>query len=60
MKDCNFWIHKNKIGTGRVVAWSKLGITNSFTLESSAFGYSVCNDNSSTEFKISDYFEIGE
>lgn len=50
MRDCNFRIHKHKIGTGRVVAWSKLGITNSFTLESSAFGYSVCNDNSSTEF----------
>jgi hypothetical protein len=27
------------MGTGRIVVWDQFGVTNSFTLESSFFGY---------------------
>jgi len=58
--DCNFRIHKWKVGTGRVVAWNKLGITNSYTLESSFYGYSLSNNYETTEFSLQNFFEIGE
>lgn len=60
MKDCNFRIHKNKIGTGWVVAWNKLGISNSFTLETSFLGHSVGNDFDTDEFGFPEFIEIGE
>jgi hypothetical protein len=37
--DCTFRIEKSKLGTGRIVVWNDFGVTNSFTLESSLFGY---------------------
>lgn len=37
-KDCSFGVQKSKKSTGRVVAFSELGIPNSFTLEASFCG----------------------
>ena len=37
--DCLFRIENSKQRTARVVVWKELGITNSFTFESSFFGY---------------------
>ena len=36
---CTFWIEKSKLGTGRIVVWNEFGVTNSFTLESSIYGF---------------------
>ena len=36
--DCSFAIQKSKESTARVVMWKELGITNSYTLESSFCG----------------------
>mmetsp|Transcript_33178 Transcript_33178/g.32575 ORF Transcript_33178/g.32575 Transcript_33178/m.32575 type:complete len:89 (+) Transcript_33178:1234-1500(+) len=33
--DCSFAVQKSKESTARVVMWKELGITNSYTLESS-------------------------
>ncbi|CAG9318299.1 unnamed protein product [Blepharisma stoltei] len=38
-KDCRFSVSADKMGTGRVVVWKELRITNSFTLETSFYGY---------------------
>lgn len=57
-KDCKFCVENDKKRTARVVIWNELGITNSFTLESSTYGYlrgeDVC------PYTIEDYFAIGE
>lgn len=39
--DCRFMVKKDKQGTGRVVVWKEFSITNSFTLETSMFGYRI-------------------
>jgi hypothetical protein len=36
--DCSFAVQKSKESTARVVTWKELGITNSYTLESSFWG----------------------
>ena len=36
--DCAFAVQKSKEGTGRVVGWKELGITNCYTLESTFCG----------------------
>ena len=36
--DCAFSVQRQKEGTGRVVGWKELGVTNSFTLEASFCG----------------------
>ena len=36
--DCSFVVQKSKESTARVVAWKELGITNTYTLESSFCG----------------------
>lgn len=38
-KDCRFSVRPDKFGTGRVVVWSEMKVTNSFTLETSFHGY---------------------
>lgn len=43
-KDCRFRIEPDKLGTGRVVVWKELGITNSFTLETSFHGASCAGE----------------
>ena len=40
LDECRFKVSEDKMSTARVVAWSELKITNSFTLETSFFGYS--------------------
>ncbi len=57
-KDCKFSVESDKQRTARVVLWKELGITNSFTLESSCFGY-VRGEEIRT-FKVEDYYTIGE
>ena len=39
--DCRFMVKPDKQGTGRVVVWKEFGITNSFTLETSLYGYKI-------------------
>ncbi|CAG9321202.1 unnamed protein product [Blepharisma stoltei] len=38
-KDCRFNVQQDKLGTGRVVVWNELKVTNSFTLETSFYGF---------------------
>ncbi len=39
LKSCHFKVTEDKLGTGRVVNWNEFDITNSFTFETSYFGY---------------------
>ena len=39
--DCRFMVKPDKQGTGRVVVWKEFGITNSFTLETSMYGFQI-------------------
>lgn len=39
LKSCHFKVTEDKLGTGRVVVWNELDIINSFTFETSYFGY---------------------
>lgn len=57
-QDCRFRIDPEKVGTARVIVWKELGVTNSFTLESSFFGYLRGTDLVS--FDPSAYSLIGE
>lgn len=56
--DCKFVVETDKQRTARVVIWKELNVTNSFTLESSCYGYNRGTDvKPFTDF---DYFSIGE
>ena len=57
-KDCKFQVENDKKRTARVVIWKEFGITNSFTLESSSFGY--VHGDEIRPFTIEDYSSIGE
>ena len=39
LKHSHFKIEEDKLGTGRVVVWDELGVTNSFTFENSYYGF---------------------
>ena len=39
--DCRFMVKPDKQGTGRVVVWKEFSITNSFTLETSMYGFQI-------------------
>ncbi|KAI1895936.1 hypothetical protein AGOR_G00111900 [Albula goreensis] len=54
---CKFRVQKGKEGTGRVVMW-KLGITNSYTMEST-FGGSTLGNRKGTHFTIQDLKSLG-
>ena len=43
-KDCRFRVEPDKAATGRVVIWKELGVTNSFTLETSFYGASCAGE----------------
>jgi hypothetical protein len=58
IKDCRFRIDPSKLGTGRVVAWKEFGVTNSFTLESSFFGYEY--GQKTIRFSPMTFMEIGK
>ncbi len=57
-KDCRFRIDPEKLGTARVIVWKEFGVTNSFTLENSFFGYQIGNE--SFAFTTQHYMKIGE
>jgi hypothetical protein len=50
---CKFSVEKSKYGTGRVVIWKDFEVLNSFTLESSFWGYNFADDFK--EFSILDF-----
>lgn len=55
--DCRFRVESWKQRTARVVVWKELGITNSFTLESSFFGHR--RGDAVVQFETEDYYELG-
>lgn len=58
IKDCRFRIDPSKLGTARVIVWKEFGVTNSFTLENSFFGY--VEGKEVVKFTPEKYQEIGE
>eukprot|EP00347_Sterkiella_histriomuscorum_P002278 403368770 len=58
IKDCRFRVDPSKLGTARVIVWKEFGVTNSFTLENSFYGYNYGKDT--ILFKPKDYREIGQ
>lgn len=56
--DCTFNIQPKKEGTGRVVVWREIGISNSFTIESSIYGYN--NGMELTPYTLENFSEIGQ
>ena len=56
--NCIFNIFPSKEGTGRVVVWREIGISNSFTIETSIFGYH--NGFELAPYSLSDLGQIGE
>jgi len=57
-RECRFEVKNDKQRTARVVVWKEFGVTNSFTLESSFYGY--LKANTVTTFNVRDYFALGE
>jgi hypothetical protein len=57
-RECRFGVRNDKQRTARVVIWKEFGVTNSFTLESSFYGY--LRANTVITFNIVDYFALGE
>ena len=60
--DCRFMVKPDKQGTGRVVVWKEFSITNSFTLETSMFGYRIGEITViviQRQFSMQDYLNIG-
>lgn len=56
--DCRFKVENDKRSTARVVVWKEFEVTNSFTLESSFYGY--MRGNEIKAFTTQDYKDIGE
>jgi len=56
--DCQFKVEAEKKDTGRISLWKEFGIMNSFTLETSMFGYSEGEEI--VRFKDADVLSIGE
>ena len=56
--DCIFNIQPKKEGTGRVVVWREIGISNSFTIESSIYGYH--NGIEVAPYTMENCSEVGE
>ncbi len=56
--DCKFRVESDKQRTARVVVWKEFAVTNSFTLESSFFGYA--RGDEITPYRIEDYHALGE
>lgn len=54
--DSVFHVGKSKWRTARAVVWKEFGVTNSFTLESSAFGY--MRGDRVVRFKVKDYYDL--
>lgn len=56
--ECIFNIDPNKEGTGRIVIWKEIGISNSFTIETSLYGYH--NGKEIVPHTLESYSEIGQ
>jgi hypothetical protein len=56
--NCQFKVEAEKKDTGRVVIWKEFGVMNSFTFETSIFGYT--DGDTFIRFKESDIISIGE
>jgi len=55
---CLYSVKPDKLNTGRVIVWKEFKVTNSFTLESSIFGYE--EESRKYLFSDSDYAGIGK
>jgi len=61
LSECHFRVTEDKKNTARVVAWRELKISNSFTLETSFFGYNdALNEGKPTHFSTTDLENIGK
>ncbi|KAL4432359.1 hypothetical protein ABPG74_011118 [Tetrahymena malaccensis] len=61
IKDCKFRVTDDKKNTARVICWNELKISNSFTLETSFFGYDdLQNDGKPTHFTTQDLANLGK
>lgn len=59
--DCKFRVTEDKLSTARVVAWNEFKVDNSFTLETSFYGYPDSKDFSKVEhYTCEDLEKIGE
>lgn len=56
--DCRFRVENDKQRTARVILWKEFEVTNSFTLESSFYGYNLGKDI--IPYTIEDYNRIGK
>ena len=59
LKDCSFKVQEDKLGTGRVVAWDEFSTANSFTFESSYYGYKNA-EGIIVRLLKEDYMKLGE
>jgi hypothetical protein len=57
-RDCKFRVETEKQRTARVVIWKEFEVTNSFTLESSFFGYTRGDDV--VAFRPQEYYRLSE
>jgi len=57
INSCKFKVEKGKLGTGRVVVWKDLEVTNSFTLENSFHGFDFGDEFK--EFTVDDLQKLG-
>lgn len=55
---CSFKVESEKMNTARVIVWKEFKVINSFTLETSVYGYTLGKDV--VRFSERDYFRIGE
>eukprot|EP00826_Nyctotherus_ovalis_P009292 TRINITY_DN12447_c0_g1_i6.p1 TRINITY_DN12447_c0_g1~~TRINITY_DN12447_c0_g1_i6.p1 ORF type:complete len:373 (+),score=67.52 TRINITY_DN12447_c0_g1_i6:81-1199(+) len=55
---CSFKVEAEKMNTARVIVWKEFKVINSFTLETSVYGYILGKDV--VRFSERDYFRIGE
>lgn len=59
-KDCRFRVSAEKLQTARVVAWNQFNIINSFTMETSFFGYYDEENQKNMPFTTNDLTELGK
>ncbi len=57
-RDCRFRVESAKQRTARVVVWREFAVTNSFTLESSIFGY--MRGKEIVPYGVEEYHELGQ
>lgn len=55
---CSFKVEPEKVNTARVIVWKEFKVTNSFTMESSIYGYSLGDEV--VWFSEREYIRIGE